>query len=54
MPTKEQPHGKVLANRSKYSVHLEPGGALYESIKFSRKKTMGPPERVGVLKEDNR
>ena len=44
-------------NKSMYSVHLEPGGALYESHISSsnmRKKTMGPPERVGVMKEDNR
>ncbi|UZJ51698.1 hypothetical protein CBS101457_001018 [Exobasidium rhododendri] len=57
-PTKEQPHGKVVANRHVYSVHLEPGGALYENNKHlggsGRKKSMGPPERVGVMKEDIR
>lgn len=57
-PSSEYPFGRVQVNKSAYSAHLEPGGALHEGVKAMvagpRNKAMGPPERIGVLKEDGR
>lgn len=63
VPTDEHPFGRVQVNRNVFSSHLEAGGALHESSKsvvatssasHGRTKTMGPPERIGILKEDSR
>lgn len=57
-PSETQPHGKATVNRSVFSVHTQAGGALHDGSKLlpvdARKKSMAPPERVGVLKEDTR
>ncbi|KAN0061054.1 Cell division control protein 7 [Thecaphora frezii] len=55
LPTPEHPHGKTEINRNVQSIHFSPGGALAGGSSSSRSKAnMGPPERVGYLKNDSR
>ncbi|EPQ28393.1 uncharacterized protein PFL1_04220 [Pseudozyma flocculosa PF-1] len=55
LPTLEHPHGKTEINRNVQSIHFSPGGMLAGGSASSRSKAaMGPPERVGYLKNDTR
>lgn len=59
LPSADHPFGRVQVNKSVASSHFEAGGALHDSSKSAMasvrsSKAMGPPERIGVLKEDTR
>lgn len=57
-PTEEQPHGVVKINNDIFSTLTQPGGALANSSAKTQRGGsgngggMGPPERVGYLKND--
>ncbi|KAL4402408.1 Cell division control protein 7 [Malassezia pachydermatis] len=60
-PTPDHLHGKQSVNQSTHSTHLLPGGALSrtEDAKthttyVARNALMGPPDRVGYLRNDPR
>ncbi|PWN53037.1 kinase-like protein [Violaceomyces palustris] len=55
LPTPDFPHGRTEINRNVQSFHFNPGGALAVNSSVGRAKVdMGPPERVGYLKNDTR
>ncbi|WFD22465.1 non-specific serine/threonine protein kinase [Malassezia equina] len=58
LPTAEHPHGEQCINQATHSSHLLPGGALAradDSNKYVvRGQPMGPPDRVGYLRNDPR
>lgn len=58
LPTPEHPHGEQCINHATHSSHLQPGGALSrteDSTKYvARGQPMGPPDRVGYLRNDPR
>ncbi|PKI84219.1 non-specific serine/threonine protein kinase [Malassezia vespertilionis] len=62
-PTDEHPHGRQCINHATYSTHLLPGGALARvandeksnaALYAPRHTAMGPPDRVGYLRNDPR
>ncbi|WFD18871.1 non-specific serine/threonine protein kinase [Malassezia caprae] len=57
LPTAEHPHGEQCINQATHSSHLLPGGALArtdDSKYVVRGQPMGPPDRVGYLRNDPR
>lgn len=58
-PTSEHPHGEQCVNQVTHSTHLLPGGALSRGDDakgqyVARGAQMGPPDRVGYLRNDPR
>ena len=58
LPTAEHPHGEQCINQATHSSHLLPGGALSRADDGNkyivRGQPMGPPDRVGYLRNDPR
>ena len=61
LPSPEHPHGEQCINYTTQSTHIQPGGALARSEDggksssyVSRMAPMGPPDRVGYLRNDPR